>query len=121
MNVRRVCFRLVRRLRIRLVRMAELIQVRLSGDTCLNITQSDDRSGYMDSPCQLVKRALRLTFYPHAQAVVSIGDAGDIKGPPSIGNAIQRGIERDHYRAHLRMNIAEDIRYADAGKDHAAG
>src|ERR1700722_11649073 len=121
MEVRRVCFRLVCRLCIWLVRMAELIQVRCSGGTCVNIAQSDHRSRYMDSPCQLVKRALCLTFYPHAQAVVSIWDAGDIKGPARIGNAIKRRIECDDYGAHLRMNIAEDIRHAHAGKDHAAG
>src|ERR1700753_667666 len=87
----------------------------------MNIAQSDHCSGDMNAACQLLKRALCLTFYPHAQAVVSIWDAADIKGPASIGNAIKRRIERDHYRAHLRMNIAEDIGNAHAGKNNAAG
>ena len=69
----------VERHRIWFVRMAELVQMLLPRSARVDITQRNSGSDNMDSPRQLVKRALRLTFYPHVQAVVSVWNTLDMK------------------------------------------
>ena len=111
---------LIGRHSIRLVGTAELVQMLTLRSACVNVAQGNRRSGNMDSPCELIKRVLRLPLYPYVQAVVTVWNILDPERSLRVRDALKRRAKRNHHCAHLRMDIAEDIRHAFARKNNAA-
>jgi hypothetical protein len=58
---------------------------------------------------------------PYLKAVFSLGDIIDGETAIDLADSEQGCVERDDDRAHLRMNIAEDVRDAGAVEDDRPG
>lgn len=111
----------VDRMRIRLVRSAEFVQVRLPiRPFRADLTEIGNLSDDADSTSEPVQRTLLLAFDPHVQIVVAIGNVLHVKHALCVGKAIVRRRQCDHYSAHLRMDVTEDVGDAFSRKYDAA-
>jgi len=111
----------VNRIGIGLIRPTELVEmlrvVRMIG---VNLAKIDSFSRDVNMSRELVQGILPLALNPHMQVVFAIGNISDVEDPLLISDRVERRGQRDNNCAHLRMNVAEDIRNAFARKHHAA-
>src|ERR1700734_648111 len=76
----------------------------------MNDSQVRVIGGDPDSAGGDIQWPLSLTFHPYVQQVVIRGNIFDVKTPSRPLYAIKGSGQRDHDRAHLGMNVAEDVR-----------
>src|SRR5271157_3919150 len=106
---------------IGLVRPAELVQMLwLLRAIGAYLAEIGNGPGNMDAPREPVQRTLPLPLDPHVQFVVAVGNVRHVKHASWVEDAVVRRRQRDHYGAHLRMNVAKNIRDTLARKDHVA-
>jgi len=72
----------------------------------------------MDAPHQAIQSRLRKAFDPYVNFILAGGNIFEVNILVLIrGRIIRRG-ERKHHRAHLGVNVAENVRYSFTGEDH---
>lgn len=74
----------------------------------------------VDPAREAIKRALFLALDPHMQVVVTRRNAFHAKCALCVSKTVVRRRKRDNYRAHLRMDVAENIGDALSREDDAA-
>ncbi len=95
-----------------LIRFAELVGVALSYFAGGNANLAEIESVRVDMDCagQLIEIDLTNSLDPDMQGVASGRDVANRGGMIRVGDCIERRGKRHDDRAHLGMNVAEDIR-----------